>query len=161
MARKKKEANEPGGFNFFGVFSNMAKAGWTPSEANAFLDRLEALGDVNNINTPDQNVGDEEDEEEAEELDEQELDGEESNEDAEDEDDEDEGAADENNASKDTNEVKKPLDRMKEIGLEVENERLKKELKLLKAKNRSKDVSGSGKQKPLEDRLVDSINEIF
>lgn len=160
MARKKKEANEPGGFNFFGVFSNMAKAGWTPSEANAFLDRLEALGDVNNINTPDQKLGDDEDEE-AEELDEQELDGEESDDDAEDEDDEDEGAADENNASKDSSQVTKPLDKMKKIGLEVENERLKKELKMLKARNRAKDVSGSGKEKPLEDRLVDSINEIF
>ena len=45
--------------------------------------------------------------------------------------------------------------------LEVENTRLKKQLEKLQAKNRSKDISKGGNEKPIEKSLIDTIQSLF
>ena len=113
-----KKTKEKIGFKDLVTF---AKAGWTPEETNALLDRLESMDDPNEPNVDD----DPED------------------------DDVDDDAADDK------------LKKLKKTGNEIlknENERLKKELSKLKAKNRSRDVSGNN-TKTCEDKLIDIFQD--
>lgn len=128
----------------------LAKSGWTPDEVNSLLDRMEEVGDINSPNPAD------------DEGDEDEIDG--PADEDQDESDEDEGDTDEdNNASSDkkTGKPNTSQDENKLDLLESENTRLKKQLEKLQKKNRAADVSGVGDTKPIEEQLIDSINEIF
>ena len=149
-----KKTKEKIGFKDLVTF---AKAGWTPDETNALLDRLEQIGDIND---PDESS--DEDGEDNEESDE---DGEESDEDG--EDDEESG---EDSDEPDQDDVHAKIKKLKKLGNEikvekleelmVENERLKKDLQKLQKKNRNGDFSG-GDKKSLEDSLIDTIQSCF
>lgn len=143
-----KKTKEKIGFKDLVTF---AKAGWTPEETNALLDRLESIGDPNEPDVNDS--ADDEDDDVADD----------------DEDNEDDDSADNDDLDEDDNEDKDDdkdetaanLDKLKKTGNEIlknENERLKKELSKLKAKNRSKDVSGN-KTKSCEDKLIDIFQD--
>ena len=122
-----KKTKEKIGFKDLVTF---AKAGWTPEETNALLDRLESIGDPNEPDVDD----DPED------------------------DDVDDDAADDD---KDDDTADAKLKKLEKTGNEIlknENERLKKELSKLKAKNRSKDVSGNN-TKSCEDKLIDIFQD--
>jgi len=129
-----------------------ATSGWTPTEVNALLDRMDEIGDVT---APD--VKDDEDEETDEDTSAEDatedLDDEGEDESDEDEDDEDE------DSSKETKSKKKTSDSLSL--LENENKRLKKQLEKLQAKNRSKDVSGGKDEKPIEQSLIDTFQSLF
>lgn len=129
-----------------------ATSGWTPTEVNALLDRMDEIGDVN---APD-NVGDE-DEENDEDF-ESEDPGEDTSDESEDESDEDENDEDED-SSKEVQPKKKTSDSLSL--LENENKRLKKQLEKLQIKNRSKDVSGGKDEKPIEQSLIDTFQSLF
>ena len=129
-----KKTKEKIGFKDLVTF---AKAGWTPEETNALLDRLESMGDPNEPDVDD--AADDEDEDDAA--------------DDADEDNEDDDAADD-----DIDDNLKKLEKTGNDILKNENERLKKELSKLKAKNRSKDVSGNN-TKSCEDKLIDIFQD--
>lgn len=129
-----------------------ATSGWTPTEVNALLDRMDEIGDVN---SPD--VKDDEDEENDEDF-ESKDEGEDTSDEGEDESDEDEDNEDED-SSKETQSKKKTSDSLSL--LENENKRLKKQLEKLQAKNRSKDVSGAKDEKPIEQSLIDTFQSLF
>ena len=129
-----------------------ATSGWTPTEVNALLDRMDEIGDVN---APD--VKDNEDEENDEDF-ESEVEGEDTFDESEDELDEDEDIEDED-SSKEVQPKKKTSDSLSL--LENENKRLKKQLEKLQAKNRSKDVSGGKDEKPIEQSLIDTFQSLF
>ena len=132
-----KKTKEKIGFKDLVTF---AKAGWTPEETNALLDRLEQIGDVND---PPEANGDDGDDSEA------------------DGDDGDDTLSDD---------IKSNLDKLKNLGndvkleevakLQAENDRLKKDLQKLQKKNRNSDFSG-GEQKSLEDSLIDAFQSCF
>ena len=127
-----KKTKEKIGFKDLVTF---AKSGWTPEETNALLDRLESIGDPNEPDVDD-DPEDDEDDDAA--------------------DDEDDDAADDKD---DTADAK--LKKLEKTGNEIlknENERLKKELSKLKAKNRSRDVSGNN-TKSCEDKLIDIFQD--
>ena len=127
-----KKTKEKIGFKDLVTF---AKAGWTPEETNALLDRLESIGDPNE---PDEDLDD--------------LDVDDDNLDEDDED------LDKDDEEDDTNAKMKKLEKTGNEILKNENERLKKELSKLKAKNRSKDVSGNN-TKSCEDKLIDIFQD--
>lgn len=131
------------------------RAGWSPSDVNAILDRLDAIGDPNDplpqddAADEDVHVDDVDNVDEVEEVDED------------DEDDTDE-TSNNNENDKLTDEVNKNLDKLKTTAMEVENERLKNEIKRLQAINRRKDLSGGDKgKKSLENSLIDTFQSLF
>ena len=152
-----KKTKEKIGFKDLVTF---AKAGWTPEETNALLDRLEQIGDVND---PPEADGDDGDDSEA--------DGDDGDDSEADGDDGDDSEAD-GDDSEDTlsDDIKTNLDKLKNLGNEVkleevaklqaENDRLKKDLQKLQKKNRNSDFSG-GEQKSLEDSLIDAFQSCF
>lgn len=148
-----KKTREKVGFKDLVTF---AKAGWTPEETNALLDRLDEMGDPNDINDD----ADDDNEDESDDDNDNDIDDDIDDSDDNDDVDDDEDRKDSDNESKDSNDVRKNLDRLKLVGLEVENERLKKELAKLKAKNRNKDVSGDTK-KSAQDSFTDALQSCF
>lgn len=131
------------------------RAGWSPSDVNAILDRLDAIGDPNDPLPAVDDVAaedvivDDVDNVEVDEVDED------------DEDDTDE-ASNNNEDDKLSDEVNKNLDKLKTTAMEVENERLKNEIKRLQAINRRKDLSGGDKiKKSLENSLIDTFQSLF
>ena len=141
-----KKTKEKIGFRDLVTF---AKAGWTPDETNALLDRLEQIGDVND---PPEADGDDGDDSEA------------------DGDDDDDPGDDDNPGDTLSDDIKTNLEKLKNLGndvkleevakLQAENERLKKDLQKLQKKNRNSDFSG-GEQKSLEDSLIDAFQSCF
>jgi hypothetical protein len=116
------------------------KAGWTPDDVNALLDRFEAMGDPNDPPAPDLN----------DDLDDDLIDDvpsdDENPDDLDDNDDPDDDLPDDDPGKAD---VRTNLDKLKKTGLEVQisdlevrNKRLENEVSRLKAQNRNKDVSG-------------------
>lgn len=115
------------------------RAGWTPDDVNALLDRFDAMGDPNDPPAPDLDDVDDDliddvpsDDEDPDDT----LDNDDPDDDLPDD---DPGKAD----------VRTNLDKLKTTGLEIQvsnlenkNKRLESELKRLKAQNRNKDVSG-------------------
>ena len=150
MAKRKAEKV---GFKDLVTF---AKAGWTPEETNALLDRLEAMGDPTDAPEADDANDDDQDDLEVDDAD---------GADGDDQDDSEEDDADEEDDDQDDNEpsddVSDNLSKMKKIGLEVENQRLKKEIKKLQAINNNKDVSSRAPKKSMEDSLIDAFQSCF
>ena len=140
-----KKTKEKIGFKDLVTF---AKAGWTPEETNALLDRLESIGDPNEPDVDDDPEDDDvDDDPEDDDVDDDPED-----------DDVDDDAADDD---KDDDTADAKLKKLEKTGNEIlknENERLKKELSKLKAKNRSKDVSGNN-TKSCEDKLIDIFQD--
>ena len=135
------------------------RAGWSPADVNAILDRFEAMGDPNDplpANEDDQdeippnnNNGVPDQDEDLDALFED---------DTNDEDEEDE---------KDTT-VESANDNLKKLeglaidtALSIENDRLKKEVARLQAANRRKDLSGGENTKSPEDALIDTFQSLF
>lgn len=151
MGRKKKESIS---------LTDIAaawKAGWTPTEVNALLDRVDAMGD---INSPDPNEKDDEDEDididasgENESDEDEDIDAS-----AEDDEDDEESEEDDTKSSK---RKSNSQDNSKNNLLEVENKRLKKQIQKLQMKNRSKDLSGDENKKTPEQSLIDTIQSLF
>ena len=136
-----------------------AKAGWTPEETNALLDRLDSMGDPND---PDM-VSDEDDADDTDEDNNSIDDNIDTDDDVDDDSDSetDEAASSSDKASEG---AKKNLDRMKDTSIEVlsnENERLKNELKKLRAKNRRVDLSGQDDKKTNSESLIDAFQSCF
>lgn len=129
------------------------KAGWTPEETNALLDRLDAMGDPND---PDVNDNEEEDESDTEEVDEEESDDEDES------DGDDEGSDESDNDTDDSDEDDSLENNLKKLKkLANENTRLKKELVKVQAKNKHKDLSGNNDKKSPEDSLIDVFQQCF
>lgn len=143
-----KKTKEKIGFKDLVTF---AKAGWTPEETNALLDRLESIGDPNEPDMDDDPEDDDVDDvPEDDDVDD----------DPEDDDEDDDAADDKDDDKDDTADAK--LKKIEKTGNEIlknENERLKKELSKLKAKNRSKDVSNGNNTKSCEDKLIDIFQD--
>ena len=136
-----------------------AKAGWTPEETNALLDRLDAMGDPND---PDM-VSDEDDVDDTDEDNNSIDDDIDVDDDVDDDSDNetDEAASSPDKASEG---AKKNLDRMKALAyddMKVENERLKNEIKKLRAKNRRADLSGQDDKKTNKESLIDAFQSCF
>lgn len=126
------------------------RAGWSPSDVNAILDRLDEIGD------PTEPLSLSEDDQEnplvfndAQTTIEEVA--------AEDQEDDEDEKLDEDVAA-----VKENLDKLQETALEVENNRLKKEIERLQAINRRKDLSGDvvNTDTP-EDALIKRFQSIF
>lgn len=150
MAKRKAEKV---GFKDLVTF---AKAGWTPEETNALLDRLEAMGDPTDApEADDVDDADDADGNDQDDLDVDDVDGA----DGDDQDDSDEDDDQDNDEPSD--DVSDNLSKMKKIGLEVENQRLKKEIKKLQAINNNKDVSSKKPTKSMEDSLIDAFQSCF
>ena len=132
------------------------KAGWTPSEVNALLDRLEEVGDIND--PPESN--EDEDDLDVDDVDEEDDEIDDSEDEDQNESDEDEKNNDSEDDSKRTSNSKKKTSDTISL-LEVENKRLKKQIEKLQAKNRNKDVSGKKEEKSMEQSLIDTFNELF
>lgn len=147
-----KKTKEKIGFKDLVTF---AKAGWTPEETNALLDKLDAMGDPNDPPAADDEDGDDDDDNSD--------DPDNDNDDTDDNDslDDDQDGKDTDNESEDSDDVAKNLNKMKQLGLEMENERLKKELAKLKAKNRNKDVSGGTDKKSAQESFTDALQSCF
>lgn len=127
-----------------------ARAGWTPGDVNAILDRMDEIGDIND---PEDNETDNDTTEEENPSSDIDPEGEdESDEDEEDDDTDNDDQEDTSSQKKDSN---------KSTVLEAENTRLKKELAKLQAKNRSKDVSGDKTKVPLEKSLIDTFQSLY
>lgn len=116
------------------------RAGWTPDDVNALLDRFDAMGDPNDPPAPDL------DDDVVDDL----IDDVPSDEDPDDIDDDDDPDDDLPDDDPDKTDVRTNLDNLKKTGLEIQvsdlevkNKRLENELKRLKAQNRNKDVSGA------------------
>ena len=150
-----KKSKEKIGFKDLVTF---AKAGWTPEETNALLDRLDAMGDPNDpdmIPDGDDMDGDADDDPDTYDPD---ID-----------DDVDDGSNDETDEAasppdKTSEGAKKNLDKLKDTSIEVlskENERLKNEIKKLRAKNRQADLSGNDSKKSNSESLIDALQSCF
>jgi hypothetical protein len=149
MAGKRQSKSKLG---LFSDLVTLASSGWTPEETGKILDRLEAMGDVN-APLPETITKLPEDDD---------IDLEDSGDDAtinlsDDTDDVDSDDVDDN----DTADIAENLDKMKTIGLEVENRRLKKEIEKMQQINRAKDISGAANEKSLEDSLIDAFQSCF
>ena len=143
-----KNSKEKIGFKDLVTF---AKAGWTPEETNALLDRLDAMGDPN-----DPDMGDPNDP--GMESDVNDIDDADDADDADDVDDADDETDDPSEGAK------KNLDKMKDTSIEIlskENERLNNELKKLRAKNRRVDLSNNGSKKTNSESLIDAFQSCF
>lgn len=128
------------------------RAGWSPSDVNAILDRLDTIGDPND---PLPAVDDSTDEDVT-------IDNVDNNEVDEDDEDDIDETSDNNENDKLTDEINENLDKLKNVAMEVENERLKNEIKKLQAINRRKDLSGGDKpKKSLENSLIDTFQSLF
>ena len=147
MGKTKKSSDQKLGLKDIVSF---AKAGWTPGDVNAILDRMDEIGDIND---PEDNEADDDTTEEENTSTDIDPEGE-------DESDEDEDIDDsDNDDQEDTSSQKK--DTNKSTLLESENTRLKKELAKLQAKNRSKDLSGGDNKKPIDKALIDTFQSMF
>ena len=150
-----KNSKEKIGFKDLVTF---AKAGWTPEETNALLDRLDAMGDPNDPDMADEGDIDDDGNDDSSIDDDPDIDddmGDESDNET------DEAASSSDEASKG---AKKNLDKLKDTSIEVlsqENERLKKELKKLRAKNRQADLSGNDSKKTNSESLIDAFQSCF
>lgn len=152
-----KKTKEKIGFKDLVTF---AKAGWTPEETNALLDRLDAMGDPNDPDMVDDGDIEDDDTDEDNPSDDDDLDG---------DDDVDDGSNGESNESGSSTDdaskgAKKNLDRMKDTSIEVlskENERLKNEIKKLRVKNRRVDLSGQDDKKSNSESLIDAFQSCF
>ena len=152
MGRKKKES--------ISLTDSAAawKAGWTPTEVNALLDRVDAMGDINSPDPKDD-----------EDLEDEDIEVDDSGEDKPDDDEDIDNAAedvedDEESENDDTKSSKlknNSQTKSKNNLLEVENARLKKQIQKLQMKNRSKDLSGDEKKKTPEESLIDTIQSLF
>jgi hypothetical protein len=133
-----------------------AKAGWTPDETNALLDRLDAMGDPNE---PDLDGGNDDDNSDDDNIDIESID------DIDDDLDDDPGNQPDNideSSDKDDKSAKDKLDRMKVLAyddLVKKNERLENEIKRLRSKNRNKDVSDDTKSN--KESLIDAFQSCF
>lgn len=127
-----------------------ARAGWTPGDVNAILDRMDEIGDIND---PEGNEADDDTTEEENTSTDFDSEGE-------DESDEDEEVDDMDNSDQESTSSQKK-DTNKSIVLEAENTRLKNEIAKLQAKNRSKDLSGGDNKKPIDKALIDTFQSIF
>ena len=133
-----------------------ARAGWTPGDVNAILDRMDEIGDINDPDDVNDPEGDDADDDTTEEENTSiDIDSEGEDEPDEDEEDDDVDTSDQEVTSS------KKKDANKSALLESENTRLKKELAKLQAKNRSKDVSGDKKKVPLEKSLIDTFQSLY
>ena len=133
-----------------------ARAGWTPGDVNAILDRMDEIGDINDPEDNNDPEGDDADDDTTEEKDTStNIDA--SGEGEPDEDEEDDDT--DNDNQEDTSSKKKDIN--KSTILESENTRLKKELAKLQAKNRSKDISGEQTHVPLEQSLIDTFQSLY
>lgn len=134
-----------------------AKAGWTPGEVNAILDRMDEIGDINdpeeNVDDPESDAADDDTTEETNTSTDIDASGE--DEPDEDEEDNDMDTSDQTNTSSQKKNINKSA------LLESENTRLKKELAKLQAKNRSKDLSGGDNKKPIDKALIDTFQSLF
>lgn len=137
-----------------------AKAGWTPEETNALLDRLDAMGDPNDpdIESDGGDINDDGNDDDSSIDDDPDIDD--------DMGDDSDSETDEEASSSDkvTEGAKKNLDKLKDTSIEVlskENERLKKELKKLRAKNRQADLSGNDSKKTNSESLIDAFQSCF
>lgn len=136
-----------------------AKAGWTPEETNALLDRLEEVGDPNE--PLDENVGDSDDNSDNDyDISDVDNDGDDDlDNDTDDSDDQDDKSFD-----KTSRESKENLDRLKILAydeLVKKNERLEKEIAKIRAKNRNADVSGNSTKKTQQESLIDAFQSCF
>lgn len=145
MGKTKKTSGDKVGLRDIVAF---AKAGWTPSEVNAILDRMDSIGDITEPDPIDDIDNDE--------VDDEIIDPEDENTEESDEDEIDNDSDDDE--KEDTTNQKKAIS--KSTVLESENTRLKKELAKLQAKNRSKDVS-SDNTKSIESSLIDTFQSLF
>ena len=136
------------------------KAGWTPSEVNALLDRVDSMGD---INSPDPKDEEDDEDEDIDPSGKYESDEDEDNRDAaEDDEDDKEGESNSNNsASKSSKRNNNSQDNNNLDHIEVENKRLKEQIQKLQKKNRSKDLSGDETKKTPEESLIDTIQSLF
>ena len=132
-----------------------AKAGWTPEETNALLDRLEQVGDPND---PDVNDNEDEDDEDESNGDEGSDDSDEDESDGDDEDESD-GDDEESDDSDEDDSLEDNLKKLKKLA--NENTRLKKELLKVQSKNKHKDLSGNNDRKSPEDSLIDAFQQCF
>ena len=134
-----------------------ARAGWTPGDVNAIIDRMDEIGDIND---PEENVDDPESDAADDDTTEEKNTSTDIDDSGKDEPDEDEEEDDvDTSDQKDTSNQKKGTN--KYALLEAENTRLKNELAKLQAKNRSKDVSGDKNKKPLEKSLIDTFQSLY
>lgn len=153
-----KNSKEKIGFKDLVTF---AKAGWTPEETNALLDRLDAMGDPNDPDMGDPNdpdsVPDEDDLDDLDDVD--------NADDVDNDPDIDDVDDNSNRGSDNTSEgAKKNLDKMKALAyddMKVENERLKNEIKKLRVKNRRADLSGQDDKKTNKESLIDAFQSCF
>lgn len=127
-----------------------ARAGWTPGDVNAILDRMDEIGDINDPEGDDADDDTTEEENTSTDID---FEGE-------DESDEDEEDDDVDTSDQEVTSSEKK-DSNKSALLESENTRLKKELAKLQAKNRSKDLSGGENAKPLDKALIDTFQSLY
>lgn len=129
------------------------RAGWSPSDVNQVLDRLEAIGDPTD---PLPQV------DEDEEIDDTGADNTDVPNDDQD-DDQDEVIEDDANEEddEDVKAAKNTLGQLKQTALEVENNRLKKEIQRLQSANRRKDLSGGEPKQSLENSLIDTFQSLF
>lgn len=131
------------------------RAGWSPSDVNAILDRLDQIGDPNDPLPAVEDVA-------AEDVIVDDVDNVEVDEVDEDDEDDTDKTSNNNEDDKLTDEINKNLDKLKATAMEVENERLKNEIKRLQASNRRKDLSGGDKgKKSLENSLIDTFQSLF
>lgn len=136
-----------------------AKAGWTPEETNALLDRLDAMGDPNEpINDNEDDLDDDTDDDND--FSDVDNDGDDDlDDDTDDPDNEDDKSSD-----KTSRESKENLDRLKVLAydeLVKKNERLEKEIAKIRAKNRNADVSGNSNKKSQQESLIDAFQSCF
>ena len=116
------------------------RTGWSPADVNAVLDRLEKIGDPN-----DPPADDEDDDIDPIVPP------------ADDKDDNDPN----NPPADDKDDANATLDAMKQVALEVENQRLKAEIQKLQNLNKHKDVSSDNNQKSCEAALIDALQSCF
>ena len=136
-----------------------AKAGWTPEETNALLDRLDAMGDPNEpVNDNGDDLDDDTDDDND--FSDDDNDGDDDlDDDTNDSDDQDDKSYD-----KTSRESKENIDRLKILAydeLVKKNERLEKEIAKIRAKNRNADVSGNSTKKSQQESLIDAFQSCF
>ncbi len=150
---KSKKVQEKVGLKDIVAF---AKAGWTPGDVNAILDRMDEIGDIND---PEDNSDPEGDDADDDTTDEKNTSND-TNASGEDESDEDEEDNDTDDVDEKVTSSQKK-DTNKSTLLESENTRLKKELAKLQAKNRSKDISGDKDKVSPEQSLIDTFQSLY
>ena len=143
----------------FGDIVSLAKSGWTPDETNALLDRLESMGDPteplsDSVDDGDDNADDDTIVSDVDDDINDHLDD-----DTDSADDKDDESSDKASSG-----VQKNLDRVKALAYDdaiKENDRLKKEIARLRAKNRNKDLSDDSDKKTNSESLIDAFQSCF